>query len=37
MRNVNDTRVYVTEPAKWVARLHDRATKTPMATMLRRG
>jgi oligopeptidase B len=27
--NVHDTRVYVTEPAKWVARLRDRATNDP--------
>ena len=27
--NVNDVRVYVTEPAKWVARLRDRATNDP--------
>ena len=27
--NRHDTRVYVTEPAKWVARLRDRATNDP--------
>jgi oligopeptidase B len=27
--NVHDTRVYITEPAKWVARLRDRATNDP--------
>ena len=27
--NLHDTRVYVTEPAKWVARLRDRATSDP--------
>jgi len=27
--NIHDTRVYVTEPAKWVARLRDRATSDP--------
>jgi oligopeptidase B len=27
--NVHDVRVYVTEPAKWVARLRDRATNDP--------
>jgi oligopeptidase B len=28
--NVHDVRVYVTEPAKWVARLRDRATNDPL-------
>ncbi len=28
--NVHDTRVYVTEPAKWVARLRERATNDPV-------
>ena len=28
--SLNDTRVYVTEPAKWVARLRDRATGGPI-------
>jgi oligopeptidase B len=27
--NVHDVRVYITEPAKWVARLRDRATNDP--------
>ncbi|MEO7235102.1 MAG: S9 family peptidase [Lapillicoccus sp.] len=27
--SINDTRVFVTEPAKWVARLRDRATNDP--------
>ena len=27
--NLHDTRVYVTEPAKWVARLRDRVTSDP--------
>ena len=27
--SIHDTRVYVTEPAKWVARLRDRATNVP--------
>ena len=30
--SINDTRVYVTEPAKWVARLRDVATSDPQTS-----
>ena len=32
--NINDTRVYATEPAKWVARLRDRAVVDPERPVL---